>query len=86
MKISMLAVAFGLLVSGAAFAQNAPATPTATPPAATAPKPAAAPAAAPKADAAAKAAKSAECSKEAEAKGLHGKERKKFREECKKGK
>lgn len=37
-------------------------------------------------DAAAKAAKSAECSKQADAKGLHGKERKKFREECKKGK
>jgi hypothetical protein len=31
-------------------------------------------------------AKSIECSKEADAKGLHGKERKKFREECKKGK
>jgi len=31
-------------------------------------------------------AKSVECSKEADAKGLHGKERKKFREECKKGK
>jgi len=44
------------------------------------------PAAAPKVDAAAKAAKSAECSKEADAKSLHGKERKKFREECKKGK
>jgi hypothetical protein len=43
------------------------------------------PAAAPKPDAAAKAAKSAECSKEADAKGLHGKERKKFRSECKKG-
>jgi type III secretory pathway component EscR len=40
----------------------------------------------PKADAAAKAAKAAECSKEADAKSLHGKERKKFREECKKGK
>jgi hypothetical protein len=37
-------------------------------------------------DAAAKAAKSAECSKQADAKGLHGKDRKKFREECKKGK
>jgi hypothetical protein len=37
-------------------------------------------------DATAKAAKSAECSKAADAKGLHGKERKKFREECKKGK
>jgi hypothetical protein len=30
-------------------------------------------------------AKSIECSKEADAKGLHGKERKKFRAECKKG-
>jgi len=38
------------------------------------------------ADAAAKAAKSAECSKQADAKGLHGKDRKKFREECKKAK
>ena len=28
---------------------------------------------------------SLECSKEADAKGLHGKERKKFREKCKKG-
>jgi hypothetical protein len=39
-----------------------------------------------KPDATAKAEKSAECSKQADAKGLHGKERKKFREECKKGK
>ena len=31
-------------------------------------------------------AKSVECSKEADAKGLHGKERKKFREECKSAK
>jgi hypothetical protein len=31
-------------------------------------------------------AQSIECSKEADAKGLHGKERKKFRAECKKGK
>jgi hypothetical protein len=31
-------------------------------------------------------AKSIECSKEADAKGLHGKPRKKFREQCKKGK
>ena len=30
-------------------------------------------------------AKSIECSKQADAKGLHGKERKKFRSECKKG-
>jgi len=40
----------------------------------------------PKVDAAAKAAKSAECSKEADAKSLHGKERKKFRADCLKGK
>jgi hypothetical protein len=37
------------------------------------------------ADAAAKAAKSKECSKEADAKGLHGKARKEFRAKCKKG-
>jgi hypothetical protein len=30
-------------------------------------------------------AKSIECSKQADAKGLHGKERKKFRAQCKKG-
>jgi hypothetical protein len=34
---------------------------------------------------ASKSAKSVECSKEADAKGLHGKERKKFRAACKKG-
>ncbi len=39
-----------------------------------------------KPDAAAKAARAAECSKEADAKGYHGKKRKEFREECKKGK
>ena len=33
----------------------------------------------------AQSAHSLECSKEADAKGLHGKARKKFREECKKG-
>lgn len=33
---------------------------------------------------AAKSPESLECSKQADAKGLHGKERKKFREECKK--
>ncbi len=45
---------------------------------------AAATAAAPTDDA--KKAKSKECSAEADAKGLHGKERKKFREQCKHGK
>ena len=76
MKISTLAaaLALGMFVSGTAFAQTA--APAPTPSAAAVAKP----------DAATKAAKSAECSKEADAKGLHGKERKKFREECKKGK
>ena len=78
MTISKLATATALaslLLVGGAFAQ------TAAP---------AAKDAAPKADAKmAKEAKprtaeSLECSKEADAKGLHGKERKKFRSECKK--
>ncbi|KRQ10293.1 hypothetical protein ACVMIH_006563 [Bradyrhizobium sp. USDA 4503] len=66
-----------LLLMGGAFAQ------TAAP---------AAKDAAPKADTKAPAekkprtAQSLECSKEADAKGLHGKERKKFRSECKKEK
>jgi hypothetical protein len=69
-----LATAFAsMLLMGSAFAQT-PATPapTATPaPAATkTEKP--------------HSAASLECSKEADAKGLHGKERKKFRSECKK--
>ena len=38
-----------------------------------------------KPDAAAKAAKSAECYKEADVKGLHGRERKKFHRDCVKG-
>jgi psiF repeat-containing protein len=45
----------------------------------------AAPAAADKKMAKPRSAASIECSKEADAKGLHGKERKKFRSECKKG-
>jgi hypothetical protein len=63
-----------LLMVGGAFAQTA--APAATP----------APAAAAKApkDAKPHTAASIECSKEADAKGLHGKERKKFRSECKK--
>jgi ribosomal protein L12E/L44/L45/RPP1/RPP2 len=74
MKALILAAAFGLglAVSGAAYATDA----AATAPAATA---------AAKPDQAAKEARSQECSKEADAKGLHGKERKKFREKCKKG-
>lgn len=67
-RLAATAVASLLLMSSAAFAQTA------------APAPAA-PAAkkAPMVHSAA----SIECSKEADAKGLHGKERKKFRSECK---
>jgi hypothetical protein len=78
-KISSLATVTALasvLLMGGAFAQ--PAAPAAKD-------------AAPKADtkmakeAKPRTAESLECSKQADAKGLHGKERKKFRSECKKG-
>ena len=68
-------VAASLLLAGTAFAQTtAPAAKPAAPaskmaPAAKMEKP--------------RTAASMECSKEADAKGLHGKERKKFRSECK---
>lgn len=65
-----------LIFAGAAFAQTA-ATPTPTAPTAKA-------APAEKKAAAPRTAVSLECSKQADAKGLHGKERKKFRSECKK--
>ncbi|QPF85674.1 phosphate starvation-inducible protein PsiF [Bradyrhizobium genosp. L] len=79
-KISSLATATAVasfLLMGGAFAQTtAPAAKDAAPAAATkAP-----------ADKKPHSAESIECSKEADAKGLHGKERKKFRSECKKGK
>jgi hypothetical protein len=76
-----VATAFAsLLLMGSAFAQTpAPATPA--PAAKTAPADKMAPAEkAPVVHTAA----SIECSKEADAKGLKGKERKKFRSECKK--
>jgi hypothetical protein len=75
MKLSFIAaaVALGLFAATPVLADDAPATAKPTPMATAKP------------DAAAKAAKSQECSKQADAKGLHGKERKKFREECKKG-
>jgi psiF repeat len=68
-----LALAASLLLASPAFAQTS--APAASP--------------APAADATSKGSKphsaaSIECSKEADAKGLHGKERKKFRSECKK--
>ena len=78
MKTSILAAAFGLglFVSGSAYALDAASpTPSPTPTATAAAKP----------DKAAMEARSQECSKEADAKGLHGKERKHFREKCKKG-
>jgi hypothetical protein len=76
-----VATAFAsLLLMGSAFAQTpAPATPA---PAAKADSKMA-PAADKKAPVVHSAA-SIECSKEADAKGLHGKDRKKFRSECKK--
>jgi hypothetical protein len=83
-KISSLATAtaVSLLLMGSAFAQTtAPAKPEATKTEATKTET--------KAPAEKKAEKprtaaSLECSKEADAKGLHGKERRKFRSECKK--
>ncbi len=74
------AVAFAsLFLMGTAFAQTPAPAPAPAAPAAAAPAPAAkAPKAKPEQTAASK-----ECSTEADAKGLHGKERKKFRSECK---
>jgi ribosomal protein L12E/L44/L45/RPP1/RPP2 len=78
-RVATIALA-SLLLTGSAFAQaTAPATPApaakATPaPAAPTEKKAEKP----------RTAASLECSKEADAKGLHGKERKKFRSECRK--
>jgi hypothetical protein len=67
-----------LLLMGSAFAQTTtPATPA--PAAKAAPAPAAE-----KKTPVVHSAASLECSKEADAKGLHGKERKKFRSDCKK--
>jgi psiF repeat len=77
MKLSILAgvLALGMLAVSPVLADDA-ATTAPMKPAATATS---------KSDAAAKTAKSQECSKEADAKGLHGKPRKEFREKCKKG-
>jgi len=65
-----------LMLVSSAFAQATTPAPAPAPAAKTAPAPKA------KAD---RTAASLECSKQADAKGLHGKERKKFRSECKKG-
>lgn len=79
-KLSSLALATtvaALLLAGPASAQST--APAAAPAAKTAP----ATATAPKAKAE-RSAVSVECSKQADAKGLHGKERHKFRSTCKK--
>ena len=69
-------IAASLLLASSAFAQTATkATPTA---------PATKSAPAEKKEAKPRTAASLECSKQADAKGLHGKERKKFRSACKK--
>jgi len=81
-KISSLATATALasmLLMGTAFAQTAAPAKDATKTETKAPAPAEKKAEKPRTAA------SLECSKEADAKGLHGKERKKFRSECKKG-
>jgi invasion protein IalB len=70
-RAAALALAASLLLAGSAFAQ--------TPAPAASPAPAAATSKSTKPHTAA----SIECSKEADAKGLHGKERKKFRSDCK---
>lgn len=78
-KLVLAATALAFLAGTPGFAQSA--APAAQAPAAA---PAAAPAtAAPKA-AAPRSAASIDCSKQADAKGLHGKDRKKFRSDCKK--
>jgi hypothetical protein len=75
-RVAATAIA-SLLLMGSAFAQT-------TAPAATPAAPAAAPAAKAEKKPMIRTAASLECSKEADAKGLKGKERKKFRSECKK--
>jgi len=77
-RAAATAVAFSLMLAGSAYAQNAATPAPATPAAKTAP----AKMAKPKTE---RTAASLECSKQADAKGLHGKERKKFRSECKAG-
>lgn len=80
----LVTAAASLMLAGSALAQTpAPATP-ATPSAKPAPASAPTKADTPKAAKPERTAVSLECSKQADAKGLHGKERRKFRSECKK--
>jgi hypothetical protein len=87
MKTTFFAAVLGLgvLVSGAAFATDA-AAPAPTPSPTSSSMMKSDGGAMMKNDKADKVARSQECSKEADAKGLHGKERKHFREKCKDGK
>ena len=82
MKKVVIAAALASFVAAPAFAQQQQTAPAAAAPA----KPAAStPAPMDKSMSMDKKAKSADCAKQADAKGLHGKARKKFRSECKKG-
>jgi hypothetical protein len=83
MKILAPITLAAFLASGFAYAQTPAPT---TPPAAMTPAPAtnAAKPAAKASDASSKKAVAKACSDQADTKGLHGKERKKFREDCKK--
>ena len=86
-KFSALAIAalFAATTAGAAFAQTS--APAVMPkPVAATPAPATATAMPAKMSAADKAALSKKCSTDADAKGLHGKDRQKFRNDCKAGK
>lgn len=75
---ALVIAATSALLASSAFAQTpAPAKPAAAPATTVAP-------AAEKSAAKPRSAVSLECSKQADAKGLHGKERKKFRSDCKK--
>ena len=81
----LLATSLVFLMQGVASAQTPAATPSTTPaPAASPAAPMAKPAKV-KMSAADKAALSKKCSADADAKGLHGKAREKFRSDCKKG-
>ena len=90
-KTAIAAAALAFALSTAVSAQTPPAASTATKPAVTAPPATTAPAAKTTKLKGAAAKKpqteaSLACSKDADAKSLHGKERKKFREACMKGK
>jgi hypothetical protein len=74
MRKVLIAALIGAVTAGAAFAQTPSSTPAPASKAATASK---------TTTAKPRTAASIECSKQADAKGLHGKEREKFRAQCK---